>query len=231
MTPTGEPTPGRRPPRDSQRGRVYAAESGIPDTRLGSLAECESVMRHVVGSDWWAIRFGTRTLAALPRLRPGNGARRAFLRTDTTEATITLPRRYRTTGVVLHELVHWALAAAGELADHGPTFTRVLADATETFAGPRRASALRRSFARHRVRVGREPRVDAAGRVRYGWDERLERARREPVRLVMGGDPPPAPIEGVFVGWARGRLGVRIDREGAVTTVPLHLLCDVEHHP
>ena len=80
-------------------------------------------------------RFPEHGLAEAPRLRPGKGARQAFYREDPGRPTITLPRRYRTIGVVLHELVHWALKDAHDLPVHGRTFTRLLLDATAEFGG------------------------------------------------------------------------------------------------
>ena len=73
----------------------------------------------VVGTMWWHVRFPDRDLGNVPRLRPGNGARQAFYREEETGPTITLPRRYRTKGVVLHELAHWALGI-----DSGPPAPR-----------------------------------------------------------------------------------------------------------
>lgn len=216
-------------PRDSQRSRVYTAESGLPDDRLGTLTACEAEMTRVVASDWWANRFPERRVDALPGLRPGNGARRAFYRDDNGAATITLPRRYRTRGVVLHELVHWALADAVDLADHGPAFTRVLVDATAEHAGPARAGALIRAFARQRVRVGREGRTDGDGRVRYGWDERLDRSRGRPVTILHhhGRGVGLVATAGRFTGYGRGRLTVRLRDEDTLVTVPVAGIVDV----
>ncbi len=217
-------------PRDSQRSRVYTAESNVPDSPLGTLAACEAEMSHVVQGSWWAARFPHRQADALPRLRPGNGARRAFYRDENGTTTITLPRRYRTTGVVLHELVHWALADATDLADHGPAFTRVLVDATVEHAGPARAGALIRSFARHRVRVGREGRADGDGRVHYGWDERLDRRRGQPVTVLHhnGDGDQLVATSGRFTGYGRGRLTVRLQQAQQATTLPVPAIVAVQ---
>jgi len=161
-----------RRPRDSQRSRVYAAESTLPQSPLPGLVACASFADRVVGTFWWTARFPSRALDGVPRLRPGNGARQAFLRDeDDGTHSMTLPRRYRTKAVVLHELVHWALRGRPEVADHGRTFTRVLLDATEEFCGPDRAGALRDAFDIHRVRVGAAPQIDLDGWLHYGWDE------------------------------------------------------------
>src|SRR6476620_12485225 len=110
-------------PRDAQRSRVYRAETPLGGRRLPTLPDCAAFVDDVVGSLWWVARFPEHDLAKAPILRPGNGARQAFYREDPGHPTITLPRRYRTVGVVLHELVHWALADAHDLPNHGRTFT------------------------------------------------------------------------------------------------------------
>ncbi|MEZ5169348.1 MAG: hypothetical protein R3A49_01205 [Acidimicrobiia bacterium] len=222
------PTPAiDRPPtpRDSQRSRVYRAESAVTDTNLSALAACGDEMERVAASTWWADRFPDLTDGRLPRLRPGNGARRAFYRPEP-EPSITLPRRYRLLGVLLHEMTHWALDGTIGVADHGPTFTRVLLDATAEFTGTPRANALARSYRDHGVKVGAVGRVDGFGRVRYGWDERLERRRHQGVSVVT---EDPDPLTGVFLGWARGKLAIRLELpNGERTSVPVAGLLDVE---
>ncbi len=165
-------------PRDTQRSRVYRAENPMPSSPLPGLDACAAFAARVVGSLWWHSRFPEHGLDAVPRFRPGHGARQAFYRADVEGPTITLPRRYRTKGVVLHELVHWALSASPELPHHGSTFARVLLDATGEFLGPARAAELADAFARERVRVGAAARSDGRGRLRYGDDERARLAAR-----------------------------------------------------
>ena len=166
-----------RRPRDAQRSRVYRAESAVPSSPLPGLPACAVFAERVVGSFWWAARFPACGLDGIPRLRPGNGARQAFYREDPGGPTITLPRRYRTKGVVLHELVHWALAAEHALPYHGTTFTRVLLDATLEFCGPERAGLLLDAYEEHKVRVGKPPVASEHG-LRYGDDERVRLAKR-----------------------------------------------------
>jgi hypothetical protein len=166
-----------RRPRDAQRSRVYRAESAMPSSPLPGLPACGAFAERVVGSLWWAVRFPACGLDAIPRLRPGNGARQAFYPEDPGGPTITLPRRSRTKGVVLHELVHWALAPEHELPYHGSTFTRVLLDATLEFCGPERAGLLHDAYVEHKVRVGKPPLPSDLG-LRYGDDERVRLAKR-----------------------------------------------------
>jgi hypothetical protein len=175
VTRGADPEPRR--PRDAQRSRVYRAETVVPSSPLPGLPACVHFAEKVVGSLWWTARFPERGLAGLPRFRPGNGARQAFYREEPTGPTITLPRRYRTKGVVLHELVHWALAATPDLAHHGTTFARVLVDATTEFCGPDRAAELTAAYAAEHVRVGAPAVVAADGRLVYGADEQRRLAR------------------------------------------------------
>jgi hypothetical protein len=133
-------------------------------------------------------RFPEHGLADVPRLRPGQGARQAFYREDPGRPTITLPRRYRTTGVVLHELAHWALKNAHDLPVHGRTFTRLLLDAVAEFGGPGRAERLAAGYAEHKVRVGKPARVGPDGRWSYDWDERLRLGRDKALTVRFGLD-------------------------------------------
>jgi putative metallohydrolase (TIGR04338 family) len=206
-----------RRPRDAQRTRLYLAETPLPSSPLPGLDACSRFVDRVVGSMWWHVRFPARDLALVPRLRPGNGARQAFYREDNDGATITLPRRYRTKGVVLHELVHFALGLDSGLPHHGRTFARILLDATDEFCGPERAQALTDSYREHGVHIGRPPRRGPDGVLRYGWDERLRLGRGRLLRIhytTAGGDP--AELVGRFERFERGASLVR------VTTVPGH---------
>jgi len=151
----------------------------LPSSPLPGLDACAAFAGRVVGSLWWNARFPTHDLGGVPRLRPGNGARQAFYREDPDGPTITLPRRYRTKGVVLHELVHWALGSEVDLPNHGSTFTRILLDATDEFLGPDRAELLAAAYREQRVRVG-APAHPGPGGPEYGADERarLQSSRR-----------------------------------------------------
>ena len=166
--------------RDSQRSRVYRAETPLPGRRFRELDQCAAYADAVVGSLWWQVRFPHLGLGAVPRLRPGHGARQAFYRVDPDGPTITLPRRYRTAAVVLHELAHWALDDQPDLPNHGRTFTRLMLDATLEFGGDERAAELR-----ERVRRREGPHRQAAP----------ARARRR-LALRLGRTPPPRPRPG-----------------------------------
>lgn len=210
---------GPRRPRDAQRTRIYLAESPLPSSPLPGLDACTRFIDRVVGSLWWHVRFPDRGLATVPRLRPGNGARHAFYREEEAGPTITLPRRYRTKGVVLHELVHYGLGLESGLPHHGRTFARVLLDATAEFCGPDRASALAESYRDNRVRVGRGPRLGPDGRLRYGWDERLHLCRGRTVRLACANRHGDVQfVTGVFEGYERGWSVIRLGTDRGTTT-------------
>jgi putative metallohydrolase (TIGR04338 family) len=170
------------------------------------LPDCVAFVDEVVGSLWWTAHFPRRDLAHVPRLRPGNGARQAFYREDPGRPTITLPRRYRTASVVLHELVHWALADAGDLPNHGRTFTRVLLDVVTEFMGDAKRERLAAGYAEHRVHIGPPPRVAPDGSVDYAWDERLRLGRGRPFRIDAGtGDA----VTGVLMSRAHRTITLR----------------------
>ena len=174
--------------RDSQRSRVYRAETPVGGGRLPLLEQCAAYLDEVVGSLWWSVRFPEHGLADVPRLRPGHGARQAFYREDPGRPTITLPRRYRTTGVVLHELAHWALKNAHDLPAHGRTFTRLLLDATTEFGGAGRAERLAAGYVEHKVHVGKPARLGPDGSWYYDWDERLRIGRDKALTIRSGVD-------------------------------------------
>jgi putative metallohydrolase (TIGR04338 family) len=199
--------------RDAQRARVYRAELPLPPSPLPGLDACARFADRVVGTLWWHARFPHLSLDRLPRLRPGNGARTAFFsETDDGATTITLPRRYRTKGVVLHELAHWALHDQPDLPSHGATFARLMLDATEEFCGTERAGALAEAYRAERVRVAAAPRRGPDGQWRYGWDERLRLARGRTILVRADRDE----IRGVLETSER-RGAVLVMRDGELT--------------
>jgi putative metallohydrolase (TIGR04338 family) len=205
------PTTARRRPRDAQRSRVYLAETPLPASPLPGLDACARYVDRVVGTLWWHERFPDHDLAAVPRLRPGQGARQAFFRVEDTGPTITLPRRYRTKGVVLHELTHWALGIDSGLPHHGRTFARVLLDATEEFWGAEHAAVLASAYREQRVHVGKAPRRGPDGCLRYGWDERLRLGKGHVLTVAFTTpDGEPSTVTGTFVGYERGSSVMRI---------------------
>ena len=201
---------GPRRPRDAQRSRVYLAETPLPSSPLPGLDACARFVDRVVGTFWWQERFPDRDLASVPRLRPGQGARQAFYREEDDGPTITLPRRYRTKGVVLHELSHWALGIDSGLPHHGRTFARVLLDATAEFCGPERAAALGVSYKEHAVHVSKPPRRGPDGRLRYGWDERLRLGKGRTLTVSHASESNSGDTTGRFEGYERGASVLRL---------------------
>jgi putative metallohydrolase (TIGR04338 family) len=218
-----------RAPRDAQRARVYRAELPMPSSPLPGLDACSAYAERVVGTLWWQARFPDHTLDRVPRFRPGNGARQAFFAEHHDgEQTITLPRRYRTKGVVLHELAHWALFAQPDLPHHGGTFTRLLLDATAEFLGIDRADLLAEAYRCQRVRVGRDPRVGPDGRLRYGWDERLRLGRDRDLTVRWLAPEGSADATGTFVGFDPGGATVRLRADDAIQRIPTRAVWSVE---
>jgi putative metallohydrolase (TIGR04338 family) len=219
-----------RSPRDSQRKRLYEAEHPLPSSPLPGLDACAAFAQRVVGTLWWHARFPDHTLDLVPRLRPGHGARQAFYREDDDGPTITLPRRYRTKGVVLHELAHWAMSGQRDLPHHGRTFARLLLDATLEFAGPARAAVLAEAYGAQRVQLAKAPRIGPDGHLRYGWDERLRRGKgRALVVCHRGRGDLPTATAGVLEGYDRsGRLlRLRVGSAGRQVRVPVAAVWDV----
>jgi putative metallohydrolase (TIGR04338 family) len=213
--PPNEPAAARSP-RDAQRIRVYRAETPLVGRRFSELDQCRAYCEQVVGSFWWLERFPDHHLAAIPTLRDGRGARQAFYREDPGHPTITLPRRYRTSGVILHELVHWVMRADEDLPNHGRTFARLLLDLTGEFAGPAARDRLADAYTEHAVKVGEPARRGPDGRWRYGIDERLRLRRGEAVTIHHGEDALAAPVRGRLVAATTRRVTVEVDEASVV---------------
>jgi putative metallohydrolase (TIGR04338 family) len=228
MEPAATPHRPARRPRDAQRRRVYLAETPLPSSPLPGIDACAGFVDKVVGSLWWHERFPERDLGGAPRLRPGNGARQAFYREEPTGPTITLPRRYRTKAVVLHELSHWALGIDSGLPHHGRTFARVLLDGVHEFLGPERGDALAASYREHGVHVGKPPRRGPDGRLHYGWDERLRLGKGRAL-LVSYRDAHDDPTEhtAVFEGYERGSSVLRFADGTRIVTASVWAVADV----
>lgn len=220
-----------RSPRDAQRRRVYLAETPLPASPLAGLDACAGFVDRVIGTLWWWSRFPELGFDRAPRLRPGHGARQAFFIAEQDGGpSITLPRRYRTKGVVLHELAHFALSDQRDLQPHGGTFARLLLDLTTEFLGPARAATLEAAYAEQKVRVGKAPLLGPDGRLRYGWDERLRLGKEQTLIVChQGRGGAPTATTGVFEGWDRGArtIRVRVGRGGDPWRIPVKAVWDV----
>jgi len=222
--------PESRSPRDAQRRRVYLAESPMPSSPLPGLDACENYAARVVGTLWWQQRFPEHTLDKLPRFRPGNGARQAFYREDPGHPTITLPRRYRTKAVVLHELVHWAMCNERDLPSHGRTFARIMLDATEEHLGRDRALQLKLSFMDQKVHVGKPAKLGPDGILRYGLDERL-RLGKEKRFIFSLSDSRQTTLTGVFERYERGSTFLRVRFDEGVDILWMKGVYDIRPAP
>jgi putative metallohydrolase (TIGR04338 family) len=204
----------------------------MPASPLPGLDACATFVDRVVGTLWWQARFPRQSIDLVPRLRPGNGARQAFFRPGEDvgeDPTITLPRRYRTKGVVLHELVHWALWDEHDLPHHGRTFTRVLLDITDEFLGADRAAILANAYRAERVHVGRPARSGPDGRPRYGWDERLRLSRGRPLAVrFRSADDDAAVAVGVLVTTGSGGHRLELDTADGRLEIPTKAVWSVE---
>ena len=136
--------PVRPRPRDSQRARLYRAESSLDHgRRLPTVDRMQAWVDALCATDWFAARWGRRTFD----VRPGHGHRRA---TADEHGVLQMPKWARTELVLLHEVAHcltpWTFAG------HGPEYAGVLLTLTRRGMGPATAQRLEDAFARERVR-------------------------------------------------------------------------------
>ncbi len=205
----------RKPhPRDAQRVRVYRAETPLKGRQFQTIGQCEEFCESVVGTLWWSDRFPDLDLNRIPHLRDGRGARQAFYREDPGHPTITLPRRYRTANVILHELAHWTMHADNDLPNHGYTFTRVFMDLTGEFSGPAARELLTAAYTEHKVHIGAEAVRGADGIFRYGNDERLRLGRAKFVIIDHHGSR--SPMSGVLIRLTKKQITLNTDMIGDI---------------
>jgi putative metallohydrolase (TIGR04338 family) len=140
----------RRPPRDSQRSRLYDAERALRGgRRFVTVDECQAYVDGVLASEWWRSRF-PRVRAI--RVTDGRGRRHAGAFVES--ARIALPKWARTERVLLHEIAHHAAPRAA--AAHGPEFARIYVELVREFRGEKPARRLLAALHAHRVRVDAE---------------------------------------------------------------------------
>lgn len=155
LFPLVDPAPGRapvrrsrgKPPRDSQRSRLYAAERTLRAGRkFPSVEACQEYVDSVLASSSWMRRF-PRVRAI--RVTDGRGRRHAGAFVNS--AKIALPKWSRSRLIILHELAHHAAPRSAPA--HGPEFARIYLDLVLEFLGPVTAQKLADAFVVHRVRV------------------------------------------------------------------------------
>lgn len=144
-------------PRDSQRQRVYEAESvlesfptglrqdrvrQVDKVRYASREACQDYVNRVTRSKLWeagsvVVGSGKRFRKAVAR---GTGQ-------------IELPIWARNEWTILHELAHCLTTAKFKnVADHGREFCSVYIKLVKRFLGPQWAKKLKDSFREHRVK-------------------------------------------------------------------------------
>ena len=155
-----------RPPRDSQRAKVYAAETSVEWARhdrlilkrFRTIVDAELFAESVFRSPWFASR--APHLVQLTVVAGERSSKRATCTTKpgkvpgTSVSRIRLPPWARNRQVVLHELAHAMVWRPEPPAHHGPEFCRALIELVTEYASSSAAGALRVQFALRGVRVG-----------------------------------------------------------------------------
>ena len=129
--------------RDSQRSKVYLAESrwmfAYPGTRLETVTDMEEFT-----ADVWRICC---LPGNVPAIRPGHAARRAFYRPY--QHYIAVPRMHRSTPTLLHEIAH----AIPAWQKHTPSFAGRMLALTHRIMGWAASRDLAMTYAEAKVRV------------------------------------------------------------------------------
>lgn len=119
-------------PRDSQRSKVYEAETlaNIESGYLKTVDEMQKFVNQIMSSRWWKSRSSIDYITVMP----GRGCKRALATyTYTHKAAIKMPKWSRYEICILHELthhlVHWENAA------HGREFCRTYLEMIKRFLG------------------------------------------------------------------------------------------------
>lgn len=131
-------------PRDSQRARLYRAESTVHHgRRLPTVERMQAWVDGLCATDWFVARWGSRSFD----VRPGFGHRRA---TADQNGVLQMPKWARTELVLLHEAAHCLTPST--CASHGPEYAGVLLTLARRGMGPGTAQLLEDAFAAERVR-------------------------------------------------------------------------------
>lgn len=141
--------------RDSQRGKVYAAEREAfrdlrMNTQLGNLSvqSYQMIVDSITGSEFWA------KLVARAEKKPKNV--RVYFKTNPrspatgSQILISLPPWARTIATLLHELAH--SACCYDTQHHWP-FAAAHLELVKHYFGQQRYEALKASYKKHKVRI------------------------------------------------------------------------------
>lgn len=143
-----------KPVRDSQRIRVYRANSGVLGTPLPHMEDVRLFCHDVLTSTLWNKLFPKDTPWKVPPLKPGRGARSAHvLWYEDGRIEIAFPKAYRYATYVLHELAHYGIGYRNDIAAHGPEFVGIWLTLVREFCSARTSHALERGLAREKVRT------------------------------------------------------------------------------
>jgi len=140
--------------RDSQRIRVYRANSAVLGTPLPEMEDVRMFCYNVVTSPTWKRLFPDERFWKVPILKPGRGARSAHvLWHENGRIEVVFPRAYRYATYVLHELAHYGIGYREDIAPHGPEFSGIWLTLVRQFCSARTSHALERAIAKEKVKV------------------------------------------------------------------------------
>ncbi len=151
-----------KPPRDSQRQKVYDAERTTPmwdEAKFETLGELEVWLKGIMARAWFKRRWPTfREL----RVMDGRGRRHACgegsgISSHPIVGYIKMPLWARTRIVALHELAHCLIV--GNVAPHGREYCKVYAELVQFGMGKDDSDALKKAFRAHRAKYS-TPRKD-----------------------------------------------------------------------
>jgi putative metallohydrolase (TIGR04338 family) len=136
--------------RDSQKGKVYAAERSLPELRTIQFADLDGVAkytRRVVASKWFNRKIGyTPKLTVVPKRSHGGAHCNVKVRLGRyAEAELAFSRGSFSKLIVLHELAHIPKTPTGEGA-HGRSFARLYLALVRRFLGVEVEARLRLAF-------------------------------------------------------------------------------------
>lgn len=140
--------------RDSQRIRVYRANSGVLGSPLPHMDDVKLFANEVVSSNIWKNLYPSPDVWKVPHLKPGKGARTAHvLWHHDGRIEIAFPKAYRYTTYVLHELAHFGFGLDDSIAAHGPEFVGMWMALVREFCSTRTINALEKGLAREKVKM------------------------------------------------------------------------------
>lgn len=143
-----------RPVRDSQRIKVYRANTGVLGSSFPAMDDIKEFCELVQSSQIWRELFPREDSSIPPILKPGRGAKTAHvIWHHDGRIEIAFPKAYRYATYILHELAHYGIGLRNDIAAHGPEFAGFFLALVDEFCSTRTSNALRRAMSKHKVRV------------------------------------------------------------------------------